>query len=501
MGTYGYYTGSMDIPEERKEEFFRQVVKLANYGGMMDYERVSLYGYDMALLKPVEICREGRVYFDYNYFEDDIWETAGYDSNKTCFYSGKIGNFEFCDVVTAIHFLYEVNDDDAGVTEVNDCVINADKFVGWINHLLGTAYSLKKRFRLWDCVEKYALSEEASERTLTAYKVMEFIPYSMWRAIGGLEFADLLYIIKGTESLAEQDFSQDSYPADVYRCKKAVTRFLEANTDDAMEQIQGLLRRNREEREQTDDAELAELAQFSLFLPARVIAYLTAEIRRLDFWKLWKEMHETVYHDEVLKQYAFEELEKEWKSRREAPIPPVRTSEFLRQDGHFVFLDTPEEAQDKPKYFISDDDRMYWWDGSDEVILSGELNQWLKALALEHRELAEKIAQGEMDQNEFLKDFLTLLVEINHYYKRIYPFHSMFYDFLQNGSKREYRAAVEQLRKLADDNREEGSIIKTGEYSWEVTSRQVTHNIGRIRLKRYLSVMANRTLRQRYFGF
>ena len=126
MGTYGYYTGSMDIPEERKEEFFRQVVKLANYGGMMDYERVSLYGYDMALLKPVEICREGRVYFDYNYFEDDIWETAGYDSNKTCFYSGKIGNFEFCDVVTAIHFLYEVNDDDAGVTEVNDCVINAD---------------------------------------------------------------------------------------------------------------------------------------------------------------------------------------------------------------------------------------------------------------------------------------------------------------------------------------------------------------------------------------
>ncbi len=77
----------------------------------------------------------------------------------------------------------------------------------------------------------------------------------------------------------------------------------------------GLLRRNREEREQTDDAELAELAQFSLFLPARVIAYLTAEIRRLDFWKLWKEMHETVYHDEVLKQYAFEE--KERKSRRE----------------------------------------------------------------------------------------------------------------------------------------------------------------------------------------
>ena len=101
----------------------------------------------------------------------------------------------------------------------------------------------------------------------------------------------------------------------------------------------GLLRRNREEREQTDDAELAELAQFSLFLPARVIAYLTAEIRRLDFWKLWKEMRETVYHDEVLKQYAFEE--KEWKSRREVPIPPVRTSEFLRQDGHFVFLDTP----------------------------------------------------------------------------------------------------------------------------------------------------------------
>lgn len=266
----------------------------------------------------------------------------------------------------------------------------------------------------------------------------------------------MMYITQGTGSLAEHDLEPDSYPADVYWCKKAIEKFLAANINKEVEnQIFGFLRMNREERERMNHAELSEIARYSLILPARVIAYLTAEIRQLNFWKLWKDIHETVYHDEILKQYASEELENERKSRREAPIPPVRTSEFLRQDGYFVFHGTPEEAKDKPKYIISDDDRMYWWDGSDEVVLSEEMDIWLKALALEHREIAEKITQDEMDQNEFLKNFLALLAEMDQYYKRIFPFQSMFYDFLQNGSKREYRAAVEQLRKLANDNREE----------------------------------------------
>ena len=35
MGTFARYTGKMDIPEEKRECFGRQMMKILNYGGMM----------------------------------------------------------------------------------------------------------------------------------------------------------------------------------------------------------------------------------------------------------------------------------------------------------------------------------------------------------------------------------------------------------------------------------------------------------------------------------
>ena len=77
----------------------------------------------------------------------------------------------------------------------------------------------------------------------------------------------------------------------------------------------------------------------------------------------------------------------------------------------------------------------------------------------------------------------------------------MFYEFVHNGNKTEYRAAVKLLKEIADKNREEGKIIEKAKYSWDITSRNITHNAGRLKLKRYLSVMANQRLRKKYFDF
>lgn len=77
----------------------------------------------------------------------------------------------------------------------------------------------------------------------------------------------------------------------------------------------------------------------------------------------------------------------------------------------------------------------------------------------------------------------------------------MFYEFVHNGNKIEYRAALKLLKEIADENREEGKIIEKAKYAWDITNRNVTHNAGRLKLKRYLSVMANRRLREKYFGF
>lgn len=482
MGTFGGYTGEIHIPEEKRDEFARQVIKILNYGGMMQLEKISMYGHDMALLKPVELYPGGKVEFHFNYFEDDGWESAEFDANSGSFYSGKIGGSEFCEVVTAVHFLYEAWDEEWGFAEIDEYIIKECYFAGWINHLLGTQFSMKKRFRIWDNVEKYALERVGHYKDLTIGDVLQFIPLGMRYGAGGVEFSDLMYIIHGTESLTDDEMEPNTYPADVYGCKKALEVFWEKNQDkDAVNRIWELVRKDRQERETIKDTELSDIGRFSLILPARVIVYLTAELKEESFWECWKEMHKSVYHDEIMKEYAPQQLIAERKKFVEEPIPPVRTSEFLGQN--------------------SDDDRLYWWDGTDEVILSEEMDEWLKSLALSHKEISENMAGEPENTDEFLKDFLMLLVEIDQYYKRIFPFQNMYYEFLQNGSKTEYRAAVKLLKKLSDENREEGKIIEEAGRDWDCTSRRVTHNVGRLRLKRYLSVMANGRLREKYFGF
>lgn len=312
----------------------------------------------------------------------------------------------------------------------------------------------------------------------------------------------MLYIIEGTETLTETEVEPGTYPADIYECKKALKVFLESNPDeDAARRIRELLGKNREEREETKGTDLGEIGEFSLVLPARVIVYLTAELKKQSFWEQWKEIYKTVYHDEIMKSYASKELEEERKRLIETPVPPVRTSDFLRQDGYFTFYNTPEELRGKPNYYLSDDDRLYWWDGTDEVILSDEMDSWLRELAIRHKEISAGMNGDLATSDEFLRKFLSLLVEIDQYYKRIYPFQSMFYEFLQKGDKTEYRAAIELLKRISDENKEDGKIIEKAKYDWDITSRNVTHNAGRLKLKRYLSVMANPGLRQKYFGF
>lgn len=134
-----------------------------------------------------------------------------------------------------------------------------------------------------------------------------------------------------------------------------------------------------------------------------------------------------------------------------------------------------------------DDDRLFWWEGTDEVVISEEMTIWLEELAGRHRKLMELPDAGcgdRFDGSNFIKNFIILLNGIYSYYKRIYPFKTMFYDFLMNSEKKEYGKIIEYVRG-----------------SWDLASKNVTQNIACLRLKRYLSVMANTKVRKKYFGF
>lgn len=501
MGTFADYSGSMII--ENKEEFTQMMSKILYYGGMMTFEEVKMFGHKIVLLRPVKIENKTE-YFHYNYFEDDAWETAGYNPENNRLFSGKIGSCEFNDVITAAYMLYEQYDKEPGTVKVDGEVVHHPQYVGWLNHILGTRFSMKHRFRIWDIVEKDVFYEinYRGNGEVSSSDIMSYIPSGLFCAAGGTDLTDLLYIVNGTDSLTEDMVEEETYSADVLKCKKALMNYINFVGEKGESELLELVKMKREERSTITDATLKPVADISLRMPARVLFYLAAELKGKEFWSLWKKLKDSVYRDEEMKSYASEELTAWREEERIKPIDPIRTSEFLRQSSSLLFWKTPEELDDEPKYCISDVDRLYWWDGSDKAIISDETDAWLRDLAKQHRELKEHIEVKEAPQ-DFLKNFMKTLDDICNYYVRIYPFQTMFYEFIQNGQKIEYVAALELLKAMADDeeNRRIGGYIKYARNSWDITSRKITHNQARIKIKRYLSVLANKGLREKYFGF
>ena len=47
---------------------------------------------------------------------------------------------------------------------------------GWINNILGTNYSIKHRFRIWDVVEKYALSRKKYSEPISNSDIRNLFP-------------------------------------------------------------------------------------------------------------------------------------------------------------------------------------------------------------------------------------------------------------------------------------------------------------------------------------
>ena len=500
MGTFAGYTGAMMIPEHLKEEFCVRMLKILSYGGMMDTEIVKIYQNEVDLLIPVEINTKGKTVFFYNYFEDDSWETAGFDTESCRLRTNKVGYYEFNRIICAAYTLYELYDEHSGLVKINGTIVNSSPFVGWFNHLFGTKYSVENRRKLWDNAETYVYDGDYVW-SFEFCNLMNMIPGKKLEIAGGTEFTDLCYITKGTESLDNRTLAPGSYPSDVYACKKSIVTFLgKTRKDSNAERLYSLVCLKRDKRERIDDKSIKRVAEWSLVLPARVLVYLTTQITGERFWERWKKLRADVYHDEKTKTYVGQRLERKRLSEWQKPIPKVKTIDILREGSSMAFWSTPDELEKELKYCVSDDDRLFWWDGSDEVVISQKMEKWLIELAERYSNIVKSI-QDANSSDDFLKDFIQLLVEINEKYERIYPFQSMFYEFIGNAYRKEFRAAIILLRELTEENWEDGKAIKLRNSYWELTSRKLTFNPGRRNIKRYMSILANQKLRRKYFGF
>ena len=238
-----------------------------------------------------------------------MWETASLDCKDLQIYSNKVGNEEYKDVMIALYMLSELEDNDIGFTMCNGDIVSEEKYVGWINQILGTNYSFRKRFNLWENVEWYIENEKCEEMHISMKELFELIPKNLRYAAGGTELADLLWVINGTSSLLPRDLDPDSYAYEVWKCQRAIQEIFIKDLENEEEKILSLLQMPRNRRKSVMDPIMKKLAKFTLFLPARIVLFLYTEFTGDNFWEIWSAIKSGAYHDEKMKKYASKELE------------------------------------------------------------------------------------------------------------------------------------------------------------------------------------------------
>ena len=77
---------------------------------------------------------------------------------------------------------------------------------------------------------------------------------------------------------------------------------------------------------------------------------------------------------------------------------------------------------------------------------------------------------------------------------------NIFRDYDIHGENSQYHAAVLLFHQLVEENKERGKMIEMV-HNWSCGNRNVVNNIGRLRIKRYLAIMANNELRKKHFHF
>lgn len=465
MGSYAAYTGAINIPPERFPTFNRYMEKILNYGGIIWRYNRKVMGHDITLICPVNFMNEETVRFCLNYFDDSFGETATYDVKTGALYTGKVGDRAFEAVIDAAYMLYEVFlNNPVGIAITDDEWWN-ENILGWINHILGTHYTKEARTHVWMLAEYFQEMRECNYR----YRMM---PDGYRFACMIPEEEDLLYIERGeNETNQKMIISEDTYEYDVWECRKALVQYYNTFQDrkqQALENLSAFLKLARKERTQNVDDTLEKIAELSLYMPARVFLYLTAEIQGKDFWTMWHELKDEVYHDEQMKNYPRDILNQihDWWV---CGVHDICTADYLH---------------------TTDDDRLYWWhETSEEVIISSEMDKILKKLAAIHNEILKALQETDLKSHTDLS-LMEVLERIHKSYGHVYAFDTMFDEFLDHTDRLPYKAAVEMLSYLTDMEKEENPL------------KNVAISIPVVTLtKRFLAVLANIPLRKKYFEF
>lgn len=490
MGTFAGLYGNCKIPEDRKDEFTELVMQLLYHGGMMQFEEIRFQRRQIHVLHPFEFNEKGYAGGYFNYIDDDSWEDIGYNRNTGRFYSSKIGGTAFYETVTAIYILHEIFSDYTCVANVNGRIFSGRPYLAWMNTVLSGSYTNKRALDPLALLEHIHNDNPDCLNYITVKDLLSFTNRGSDSDYYRLMAA--LHILMGSEDFDAffEDMDSREQPSE-YQFNKKYIQPLKSMGLDALLELCFLNETDKLEKFSSAEGILRSYIFKTMVIhPASIVKSLS-EVFEEDFWELWN-----IWKNRAdLYNIAME------SNPEPAPVTDtVYTCNMMdTDDSHPSFWHVHRNPSEN--YHLSDDDLLYYWTPEkDTVQISPHVEQWLYTLKEQLYTIAEKNGAA-LTYREYWQKLTDLLYECENYYQRIYAFESMYYDFLEHSDLPAYQAAVSLLEAIMQENKEAGSIIEKRTGCWELCDRNITFNPGRMTVKRYLAVMANKELRLKYLGF
>ena len=173
---------------------------------------------------------------------------------------------------------------------------------------------------------------------------------------------------------------------------------------------------------------------------------LISTIYDLDFWRLWSDnkneigVTSSIFYDESTEYITVDET---------SHLEPITTEEF---------------------FGVAPEDRLYWWKEDGDVIIDGKTRKWLEDMAEQHKAHIVTMSE-EFSAVEWHERLVCFLGKYNDTVKM---FDVLYHEFLNSFHLKEFRAWIEMLEVLADNDINE--------------------------CRRLIAVLANTELRLKVFG-
>ena len=461
MGTFLDCVGKPHIPEDQQEEFQQRMLRLFREGGMMCDESVEMFGKKITLLYTPELREDGRLWFNYNYYENDCWEDAGINADHI--FSNKVGWQHFCRVMSAAHVLEERSSDTPCFADLRDPDIPHWFTLGWLKYLFGEELPLENP-SLWDT---YVFLKNAGRYDQYGDSWDNILERNIRCTWDELDFLAVKTVEHGTEEVLRELEAEeaengsereedDSLPLSVcYAGFLAyVKKIPEQLTGTEDEQLQLIMKYLAEPDKDTliaraeDEHEpenLRDLPLMQAYFPRQIVVKTLAEMYHRDFWDLWEQAKEG---------YACHFYQKLVKEEQKS-VQPIPTDVYLHlSPEEKLFCLSPEEME----------------------TLSKGTRIWLEVLQIRFNKTLHA-PKPWPDGLSFQRSIIETLSAVRTRDTRVRAFRDMFYEFLANWDHPAYQAMWKLFEEMSAKE--------------ETTSSH---------LRQYLALLFNRPLRKAVFG-